>query len=114
MELHDKIMTVMYVNKQLNSYNSYAAMDMHPEAIDSLLKGLQRYEKYLALATELGIESDLDYVRAQILAVLERTYGVSERDALHLMEIEDQTEYSRKLYMIAGEVKKEEEIEYVP
>ena len=47
MLLKERIMTVMYVNKQLNSYNNYYALDMQPEALDSLLKGLERYDKYI-------------------------------------------------------------------
>ena len=66
-ELYDKIMTIMFVNKQLNSYNCYYHMRKYPEALDSLLKGLQRYDKYAELATMLGIKTDLDYVRDRFL-----------------------------------------------
>ena len=52
-ELYDKIMTVMYVNKQLNSYNNYYAINRYPEAL-VFIKGLERYDKYIELATLLG------------------------------------------------------------
>lgn len=118
MELHDKIMTVMFVNKQLNSYNNFYAMGDYPKALDSLVKGLERYDKYLALARELGIESDLDYVRDQLLAELERVYGLSEREAVSLTKMEDLTEYSARVYEVAGTVVEEDNpldrVEYVP
>lgn len=90
-EIYDKIMTVMYVNKQLNSYNNYYDIGKYPEALDSLLKGLNRYEKYIELATVYGIKSDLDYVRGQILAELEMEYQISEKEAMKFIDqIEDE------------------------
>lgn len=102
-ELYDKIMTVMYVNKQLNSYNNYMALDMYPEALDSLIKGLKRYDTYLDHAKELDIVDDLDYVRDQITKVLKKKFGVSEKKAEKLMKIEDRTKYSVKIYDIVLE-----------
>lgn len=96
-EIYSKIMTVMYVNKELNSYNNYYDIQHYSEALDSLLKGLKRYDKYISDARELGIESDLDYVRKQILAELKRTYQISESEAVALNEIKDRNEYSEKV-----------------
>ncbi len=105
-EIYNKIMTVMFVNKELNSYNNYFGIQHYEEALDSLLKGLKRYDKYIALARELGIESDLRYVRRQILAELKRTYNITEKKALQLNSIEDQEEYSSKVIHAAKVVKK--------
>lgn len=102
-ELYDKIMTVMYVNKQLNSYNYNMALKRYPEALDSLIKGLDRYQKYIDIAKKLGIKDDLDYVREQILAQLKKTFHLSEKKAMDLMNIEDQTKYSIKIYDIVLE-----------
>ncbi|ROR29467.1 hypothetical protein EDD66_103405 [Mobilisporobacter senegalensis] len=98
MELYDKVMTVMYVNKQLNSYNSFYSMGAYPQALDSLVKGLNRYDKYIDLAKELGIETDLNYVRDQILSELKNSYQLSEEEALDILKSEDQTTYSKKVY----------------
>ena len=104
MELHDKIYTVMFVNKQLNSYNNFFAMGDYSAALDSLIKGLSRYDKYIALARQLGIHTDLDYVRKQIMAELQKVYGVSEREALELMEMTDKQEYSERIYSIVSKL----------
>ncbi len=122
MELHDKIYTVMFVNKQLNSYNNFFAMGDYSNALDSLIKGLKRYDKYIALATQLGIYSDLVYVRGQIMAELLDVYGVTERDALELMDNTDKQGYSESIYTIVSkldtqaiaEQNKQEEQEFVP
>jgi len=100
--IYDKIMTVMFVNKQLNSYHNYTYLGMYPEALDSLLKGLDKYEKYIELATMLDISEDLDYVREQILAELRDVFDLSEKEAMDIISIEDREEYSKKIYNIAA------------
>ena len=79
--LSDKIMTVMFVNKQLNSYNSYMILGDYQAALHSLLMGLYRYGAYYEKAIPLGIERDMDFVRTQILKELEATFDVSEDEA---------------------------------
>ena len=102
-EIYDRIMTVMYVNKQLNSYNNYYYLGMYPQALDSLLKGIERYDKYIEYATMLGIKSDLDYVKGQILAELENVFNLTENEIERLMDIKDAYEYSHKIHEIAQE-----------
>lgn len=79
--LSDKIMTVMFVNKQLNSYNSYMLMKDYEAALHSLLMGLYRYGTYYETAIPLGVDRDMDYVRTQILKELKNTFDVSEDEA---------------------------------
>lgn len=102
-EIYDRIMTVMYVNKQLNSYNNYYYLGMYPQALDSLLKGIERYDKYIEYATMLGIKSDLDYVRGQILAELENVFSLSDDEIKKLLDIKDAYEYSQEIHKIAQE-----------
>lgn len=102
-EIYSKIMTVMFVNKQLNSYNNFCAIGEYPQALDSLLKGLKRYDKYIQLATMLGIRTDMNYVRDQIIAELKNKFKLSEEDALKMINIDDMKEYSVKVYNVALE-----------
>ncbi len=102
-EIYDKIMTVMFVNKQLNSYNSYYSLGMYPEALDSLLKGLKRYDKYIELATILGIETDLNYVRKQILGELDNIFHLSEEEAMRINSFESMGDYSLEVYNVVLE-----------
>ena len=96
--LYDRIMTVMYVQKQLNSYYNYYGMNDKPKALDSLLKGLQRYEKYIELAVELDVDSDLDSVRKKILAEISTSFAMTEQEAMEIIQSDSQAEYSRKVY----------------
>jgi|GEM_PF-326488 hypothetical protein len=104
-QLYEKIKTVMFVNKELNSYNNYYALKEYPQALDSLLKGLKRYNKYIEFASLIGIKTDMDYVREQILAELEKVFDLSEQDAMKMIEIDNMKEYSLKVYDIVLENK---------
>ena len=103
--LYDKIMTIMYVQKQLNSYNNFMVMEESAKALDSLIKGLQRYEKYMYLADELGITADFDYVRGQLLEAIHRNFGLEEAETDQLVtlynegqKIGSQLDYSIAIY----------------
>lgn len=100
--LFKKIETVMFVNKQLNSYNNFYALKQYPEALDSLLKGLSRYDKYIELATLLGVENDLDYVRGQIIGELNTVFQITEKEALKIMNSENQVQYSMSIHDIVS------------
>lgn len=100
-ETYSKILTVMFVNKELNSYQNYYGIHQYDKALDSLLKGLKRYDKYLETARELGVKSDLDHVRSQIVRELEDTYGIAEKDALSMIQIEDREQYSKSVIQAA-------------
>jgi len=116
--LNDKIMTVMFVNKELNSYNSQMVLKDYEAALHSLLLGLYRYGSYYEQAIPLGIDHDMDFVRTQILKELKSTFGISEDEAEVLRSMLAETgvggmnvsinaeaarEYNVKLYEIVTE-----------
>ncbi len=102
---YDRIMTTMYVNKELNSYYNNIEMKKYPEALDSLLKGLDRYDVHIARAKELGIEKNLGSIKQQILKELDKSYGLTEKQAKAINSIDDQAKYSVKVINIASEKK---------
>ena len=102
-KLYQQIMTVMYVEKQVSSYNNYMQLEMYPEALDSLLKGLKRYDKYIDQAKELGVDSDLKEIRKSIIKKLKKKFDLSEKEAKRLIGIEDQELYSSEVYHIVLE-----------
>jgi len=102
MELYDKIMTVQYVNVQLLSYMRYHSLDMDAEALDSLIKGLRRYEKFIQHGTELGVKEDLNYLKTQIVEQLDSVFGINEATAYKMLALETQEEYSVQIYDIVS------------
>ena len=100
-ELANKIKTVMYVNKEYDSYNNYYAIQYYAEALNSLLNGLTKYDVYLEQASELGVKSDLQYVKSQILEELDEKYNLDEESAKKITSVENQEKYSDKVLAIA-------------
>lgn len=102
-ELYDKVRMVMYVGKELNSYRNYTNIRMYPEALDSLIKGLEKYDAHIENAEELDVTEDYDKLRNKILSEMESEYNLTEKEAYKLIDMEDQTAYSDKVIAIANE-----------
>ncbi|BCN30446.1 membrane-attack complex/perforin family protein [Anaeromicropila herbilytica] len=109
-QLYKKVQTIMYVNKELNSYNSYYDMKKYPEALDSLLKGLVKYDKYQSRAKELGVSKDLDTIKTQLVKELSKEFRLSESDASSLNKIKDEEVYGQKVYDIASSIKSDKKV----
>ncbi len=101
--LYKQVRTVMYVNKELDSYHNYTKLRMYPEALDSLLKGLEKYDYYLESAREVDVTEDYDKVKNQILLTLKKEYNMTEKKAYALLDNKDQGDYSKKVIKIANE-----------
>lgn len=99
--LYDKIVTIMYVNKQYNSYENYYNMEMYPESLDSLIKGLERYQKYKSDANELDIMDDMNYVKSNILDALKESFHLNENDVQYLLGMKSREEYSAEVIRLA-------------
>lgn len=102
-ELFHKVQVVMYVNKQLNSYKNYTGIRMYPEALDSLLKGLRKYDKHIEEAKQLDVTEDFDKIRKEIIFELEDEYGLSEKEAYKLIDLASHEEYSKQVIRIANQ-----------
>ena len=76
---------------------------MYPEALDSLIKGLEKYDAHIENAEELDVTEDYDKLRTKILSEMESEYNLTEEDAYKLIKIEDQAAYSNEVIAIANE-----------
>lgn len=95
-QIKDKIYCVMYVQQQIDSYHNFLKLQMYENGLDSLIKGLRKYDKHYEEAKELGIEKDLDYLRETILSELTVEYHLSETQVNEWMQL-DQASYTEQL-----------------
>ena len=58
------------------------------KALDSLLRGVDKYYEYYEEAQQLGIVSDLDYSFAQIQNALQDNYGITVEQAVAMNQME--------------------------
>lgn len=99
-DTYNKIKTVMQVQRSINAYNNYNEMNYYPDALNALLRGIQRYEANLESARELDVVSDMDQCKAQILSLLNSEFGVSESEAYALLALE-KNQYDSQVVQLA-------------
>ncbi len=95
-ELRDRIYTVMYVERLYESYENNMTLGRPDKALDSLLRGLDKYDEHYEEALALGIAKDVKHVKEKIVNALWNTYGLTEAAAYSLKSLEGQ-EYSDAL-----------------
>lgn len=96
-ELYHKVATVMRVNKQLRSYEIYFSIEKYPEALDSLLKGLERYDNSIEEARNIGVSKDLKEIRIKIIRNLKESFDITEKEAYTIINSESRSEYISKV-----------------
>ena len=102
-DLESRIYTVMYVERQYEAYENYRVMDKPYKALDSLLQGLAKYDDYYQEAQTLNILDDYNYAKNQIVTALNEAYGMTEADALELLQLPDQ-EYTEQIKLRSADV----------
>ena len=105
--LKERIYTVMYVDRIYESYQSNIKLGRQEKALDSLLRGVDKYYEHYEEAEELGITSDIDYAFSQIQSALANQYGITVERAV---EINAMTNYEY-VQVIQSYVKQQAELE---
>lgn len=88
-ELQERIYTVMYVERLYESYQNNIELGRPEKALDSLLRGVDKYYEHYAEAEQLGVVSDLDYSFDQIKSILEGSYGITVEQAKEINALPD-------------------------
>ena len=101
----EQVRTVMYVQKQYDSYLNYYNIGMKEEALDALFKGIDKYDKYYETADDLGILDDMDKVLGKIYTALEETFNLSQENAAAIANIVDSADYSVELRKVINSIK---------
>lgn len=97
--LYKQAKVVMYVQRQYESYENYEKMSMHTEALNALVKGVDRYQTYRSEAKELGVEDKMTEVYNLIIKAFKDKFKMSETEAISLVELSklDFTSYYYKI-----------------
>lgn len=95
--LYKRIRLCSQVQKEVNSFKNYTAMDKKLEALDSLVKGIRHYDLNLAEAESLNITGQMENLKSQLVSALSTDFGVTEEEARRLVAIEDRVEYAKQL-----------------
>ena len=91
-DLKNRIYTVMYVERLYEAYQNNIELDRQKKALDSLLRGVDKYYEYYDEAQKLGIVDDLNYSFAQVQTALQDHYGITVEQAAAINQL-DSYEY---------------------
>lgn len=100
-ELYESVRILMRVEKQYRSYVNYSLMDMPNEALNSLVKAVENYDKYVDIADSYGVKESLD----EILSNVEYALGVYQLNLSTVREwnaLEDSNEYTKRIMACTG------------
>lgn len=97
--LYEQASTIMYVKRQYDSYGNYMSLNMKTEALDALIKGIDRYNTFRSTAQELGIDDKFKAEYQNIIDALQNTFKISEAQGISLADMSnsDFTNYYLKI-----------------
>lgn len=97
--LYEQASTIMYVRRQYDSYNNYMSLNMKTEALNALIKGINRYNTYRSSAQELGIDDKFKAEYQNVIDALQNTFKISEAQGISLADMSnsDFTNYYLKI-----------------
>lgn len=97
--LYEQASTIMYVKRQYDSYENYMNLNMRTEALDALIKGINRYNTFRSTAQELGIDDKFKAEYQNIIDALQNTFKISEAQGISLADMSnsDFTNYYLKI-----------------
>lgn len=93
---------ILQIQHVLKEYEVYQKLDMRLEALDVLVQTVSDYPDLLSKAEKYHVESQVSGVYEEILATLERDFGVSEVQAMEAAAAEDNVTYTKILTAMAG------------
>lgn len=85
--LYDQICVVMFIEKQYDSHKNYKKLGMEHEALDSLIKGIARYQQYYVLADRLGVVAQFEAAKDKVVECLSE-YGITYEKAEEYVALE--------------------------
>lgn len=104
--LFNKVQTIMYVQQHYDAYNSYVAVEKYDNALDQLLRGVDKYDKFYEDAVSLGIDEDINKCEESIANALHEDYNISIDEAKDINNL-DNVEYSQTIIDLSQNYKGE-------
>ncbi len=101
--LLDKVTCILKMQRKLDSYNNYIAIEKELEALNALVEGVRLYEECYTYANALSIGDEVNAIYNEIIIILNGKYGVSEDVAKEINTAETDEEYTLRLqYLVEG------------
>ncbi len=100
-QLYESVRILMRVEKQYRSYVNYSLIDMPNEALHSLVKAVENYDKYIDIAENYGIKEEIDALLSNVEYAL-GTYDLNLETVREWNTLEDTNEYTKRIMACTG------------
>lgn len=101
-ELYQKIFLLVRLDKQYDAYVNFKNMKMDKEALNALIQGMTIYYASVEEGKTLGLETEMNEQKDNIVYSLADDYGLNEERAKQICEIADTNEYTREIELYSS------------
>lgn len=105
-ELFRQVKLLQTLNQQISYYDSNIALFEREKALDALIKGVDIYDTDLVNAKRLSVEKEYNLIYEDIKKYLKEEFGINEKTARELIEINNSEDYSERINEIIKKSKK--------
>lgn len=97
-DTYEKYRITAMVYAEYEAYESMMDAKVYDMALDSLIRTVQRYDKYLQDAETYGCRGELDKIESAAETALQQDFGLTAEDARTMYALSDKETYSREIY----------------
>lgn len=97
-DTYEKYRITAMVYAEYEAYESMMDAKVYDMALDSLIRTVQRYDKYLQDAETYGCKGELDKIESAAETALQQDFGLTAEDARTMYALSDKETYSREIY----------------
>lgn len=102
-DTYRRTILILQLERQLESYENYLKMDMQLEALNALVKGVDKYQKGLDAAQQYGVAGEMTERYQQMKDILEKEYGLTEAAVEDILSQKDDVYYTVSLKQALGQ-----------
>ena len=103
-ELKREITLMALIVQQRDSFYYLQAQGLYEDALDALIRGVYRYDKYVDEAASYGLGTDYMEIENEIEKRLGDTFKLTKEKARELYSIDDRQEYTDQVYKIVRDL----------
>lgn len=99
-DTYEKYRITAMVYAEYEAYESMMDAKVYDMALDSLIRTVQRYDRYLQDAETYGSRGEFDKIASAAETALQQDFGLTAEDARAMYAMSDKETYSREIYKV--------------
>jgi hypothetical protein len=99
-DTYEKYRFTAMVSAEYEAYESMMDAKVYDMALDSLIRTVQRYDKYLQDAETYGCRGEFDKIESAAETALQQDFGLTAEDARTMYALSNKETYSKEIYKV--------------